>query len=329
MLIPNNTIPVPALNKWAVEYQEEEALKRFMGLRLAPTYVTPIQAAKFGVYSMSNVLKIAKKDIKLTPGQAYPRADAEFDEKEFACEKYGWEEPINDDNVKLYKTMIDVDRAGARRALFIPLLVQEKRIADQYFNETTFASYKYDVNSSSTAWSDTANADPRKDIQLAQRTVRARTGERPQDLFVSATVFETYLMLNAKFLSHVQYTNAVLTSTYESQILVMAAYLGVQRLHVGDAVYDSADAGQSATITDVWDTDLALLAKVAQGSGTDIAELVVGRTVMWEGGADDKNVIVSKWRDERVESWIYRVKQWTDDMTVSLPHGQLLYDLKA
>jgi len=140
--------------------------------------------------------------------------------------------------------------------------------------------------------------------------MRAASGLEPNALAMSKKVFEN-LLICAELKDYLKYTNPHLMSTFEAQKQIVAQYLDVERLLVGNAIYDSTKKGKNFTLADVWNDEYVLLAKVASGSN-DLRDPCLGRTFLWTEDSPE-NLIVEQYREEQTRSNIYRVRHYVDD----------------
>ena len=102
----------------------------------------------------------------------------------------------------------------------------------------------------------------------------------------------------------------------------MAAILGIRNLIVGQAVYNSADEGQTFTGAEIWPDDYAMVA-VLGSEGLPISEPQLGRTIVWDPYADSLEYVES-YREEQTESEIIRVKSFSDEKIFDPYFGHLM-----
>lgn len=312
----------PDLGAIAFEYALAASQRGFIGLTVLPIFETGLQTGTYPKIPIEAMLKL--QDTKRAERASYGRSDWNFEDGSYACSEDGWEEPIGDDERAKYEgiySALDLESVAIMRATDILLRGGEKRVADMVFNATNFT-----VHEVTTEWSTAATAGPRSDVQTGCQAVRDNTGLDPDVLIINRTVFNNILVC-AEFKDYTQYTTPVLLSTFEAQKSLVAQYLGVERILVGDAIYDSAKKNKAFSASKIWSSEYGMLAKLSSG-GLDLKEPCLGRTMLWT--ADSPQVITTdQYREEQTRSDIYRVRQNTDEVFIFTGAGYLLGNLTA
>jgi hypothetical protein len=219
----------------------------------------------------------------------------------------GWVELIDDTERSLYSTYFDSDVLATRRAVNTILRGQEKRIADMVFNASNFTAHGV-----TNEWDDADNATPIDDIQAGVKAVRSACGMIPNTLIIS---YSTYMDLRRveQIIDLIKYTfpGQDINSMNTSQ---MAHILGVSRVLVGGAVYDSAKKGQASVVGDLWSDEYAML--TLTGSNNDITEPCIGKTMLWTGDSAS-NTVVESYRDEERRCDAIRVRHYTGENLIA------------
>jgi hypothetical protein len=146
--------------------------------------------------------------------------------------------------------------------------------------------------SGTSQWSD-AGSNPVKAVEDAKEAIRTQTGMRPNTLLIGAKVFAA-LKVHATIIDRIKYTSREVATPE-----LLASLFGLDRVVVGDAVYQDADGA----LQDVWGKD-AILAYTntaplaAQGAPS------YGYTYRLRG----YSVAESPWLDRDIESWKYPVR---------------------
>lgn len=293
------TVIRPDLGAIAYSYYLEASRRGFIGLELMPIFPTDLKAAQYPKIPIEAMLKVP--ETKRAPRGNYPRSDWEFGIGDYSCQEYGWEEPVDDSEAKLYSMFFDSEVIAIQRATDTLLRGQEMRIARSLFNPANIT--KTDVT---VEWSKPATATPRADINKGKKLMRAISGLVPNTVAMTQNVFDN-LLLTAEVKEAFKYTNPIEIGGGEAQRRIMAQYLGVDRVLVGDAIYDSAKKGQNANINEVWDDEYVMLTYATQTQGKDLKEPIVGRTFLWKEDSPD-NLVTEQYREEQTRSNIYRVR---------------------
>lgn len=317
----STAIQRPDLGTLAYEYSLTAARQGMIADLIYPIFPVVDQSATYPIIPIEALLKLP--DLKRSRRGGYNRDDWEFADGNYACVEYGKEEPVDDVEAKLYARFFDAEEVAVTRATQQLLRGREKRVADRVFNATTFASFTDNVT---TEWSTADTCTPRADVLDAVESVRNNTGLTPDSAIMAWKVFQNVLICK-DFKDHVQYTVPVLTLPFEAQKQLVAQYLGVNRILVGNAVYDSANPGLAATITDIWDDEYCMVAKLAENA-RDLREPCLGRTFMWIEDAPDL-LVTEQYREEGIRCNIYRVRQHLAEAEVCIAAGYLLGNITA
>lgn len=317
MPVPNDITAEqrPDLGTIAYDYALEADQRGFIADRLFPVFETPLQSAQYPVIKKEQFLKL--QDTARAPRGAYSRDDYKFDFDNYACKEEGWEQPIDDVEAKLYARYFDVEVVSTRRAVDIILRKREAKMAAKVFN-TGNITQTADV---SIPWNTAATAVPRSNVEAGKMAMRAASGIIANVGVCSKKVFDT-LMLCAEITSAFRYTNPIELGGYEAQRRLMAQYFGLDEILVAGGMKDTANKGQNASISDIWDDEYFGLFK-RSGGGQDLQDPCVGRTFLWT--EDAPNMLVTEsYRDERIRSNVIRVRSNIDQAFIFELAGYLL-----
>ncbi len=316
----STTIQRPDLGAIAYEYALEASHRGFIAEAIMPTFDVAEQSADYPVIPIEAMLKMPPS-IRRKPRGGYQRGDYEFEDGTYSCKEYGWEEPLDDTERALYARFFDAEEVATMRAVDIVLRHREKRTADKVFNTSNLSS-----GAVSTEWSTAATCTPKADVKDAKSTLRAATGIEPNAMAISKKVFDN-LLICKEVKDYLQYTNPHLMATRELQRAILAQYLDLDDLFVGNAIYDAAKKGKSKSLTDIWDDEYALLFKTPNNA-MNLREPILGRTFRWT--ADSPALLsVETYRQEEIRSDIYRVREQTDEAFVFTGAGYLLSNITA
>ena len=300
----STAIQRPDLGLLAYEYNMTASQRGFIAREIFPVFVTPEKTADYPIIPIEALLK-KPADTKRAPRSGYPRNDYQFEDGTYNTHDRGLEEPLDDVERKLYRRFFDAEEVATNRCVDGMLREEEARVAGMVFNATNIPN-NGDV---SIEWSKLATCTMKADVKDARSTLRLATGVDPDALAVSKTVFDN-MLLAKEFKDYLQYTNPHLMETLEMQKIMLARFLGLEKLVVGNALYDSAKKGKPFSLADIWDDEYALLFKLPM-NGKDLKEPVLGRTFIWDkDGAEE--MIVEVYREEKIRSDIYRCRNYLD-----------------
>ena len=315
----STTLQRPDLGAIAYEYSLTALQRGLIADAIFPLFPVTEKSADYPVIPNEAMLKIP--DLRRSPKGGYNRDDFEFETDTYSCKEYGKESPVDDVERKLYSRYFDAEEVATLRATNMLLRAREKRVSSQVFNATTFASYTGAV---STEWDTSATCTPRADVQDAIVSIRNATGAMANTAIMAWSVFQNVL-ISADFKSHVQYTTPVLTLPLDVQKRLVAQYMNIDNILVGNSVYDSANEGQSQSISDIWDDEYCMVAQLAT-NGRDLREPCLGRTFLWTEDSPDI-LVTEQYREEATRGDIYRVRHHLDEEFVFLGAGYLLSNI--
>lgn len=306
----STTVARPDLGAYVPEFDQSQ--RNFIAGQVMPDFPVQEKTADYPVVTIESLLE-TPADIRRRPRSAYARGDWEFENDNYDCGEYGWEEPVDDTEVKLYERYFDVEKLSMFRALGIVRRAKEKRVADMIFNATNFTA-----NAITHEWDDASNAVPIEDVNAGKVAIRDACGLKPNTLIIS---YSTFLDLGVcdSIIDRIKYTDPkVVRGELTTAQLAMA--FGVEQILVGDAVYSSAKKGQDASVSDFWDNEYAMLCVCAKG---DIKQPCIGRTFRWVKDCPD-NEVVESYREEKIRSDVIRVREHTDEEIILTATAYLL-----
>jgi len=308
----STTVSRPDLQALAMEYLEKQ--EDFIGTQILPYFDAEERSAQYPVIPVEALLKVP--ETRRAPRAKYPRDDYEFELDTFDCIEHGWEEPVDDVEAKLYARFFDAEEIATQRALGVILRVQEKRIADMLFNESNFTAHAITNEWDSNHYTD---AVPISDVNAGRKAIHDATGLKPNTLIVTLNTFN-HLGLMAQILDKIKYTYSPLAwDKIGSKVLAEA--FGLDRVLIGQNMYDAAKKGQDASLTALWSSEYAMLCIASQSR--DLKKPSLGRTFRWTKDCPE-NVMVESYRDETVRSDIIRARQHTDEEIMFISAAYLL-----
>jgi len=108
----------------------------------------------------------------------------------------------------------------------------------------------YTTLSGTSQWSDYVNSDPLGDLRTGINTMRAAAVQKPNVLVLS---YSTYIKLidHPDIREQLKYTNDGQLGE-EAFVAFLKKHFKLEEVFIGDAVYNSADEGQTDSLADVW-----------------------------------------------------------------------------
>ena len=298
----STTLQRPDLGALAYEYMLEGPDRGFVGMEILPVFPVTKQSADYPVLPLESFLKT--KDTKRAPRGAYGRGDWEFETATYSTQEYGWEEPIDDVESRLYQRYFDAEALATEICIDSILRGHEIRTATKLEANAITSNV-------GTEWSTAATATPRANVETARAAMRASYGVLPNAIVMSYKVFRNVLN-TAELKDALKYTNPIEFGAENAQRIILGQYLGLDVL-VGGGQKDAAKRGQSASLADIWDDEYVHL--IARATNTSLRAPVYGHTFLWTEDSP-QTVVVESYREEDKRSTIIRARQHIGEVTV-------------
>lgn len=254
-------IPRGDLRLAYVQFRQE--ISSLIALKIGPALEVPLPKGYYAVEPRKNSL--GRRDTKRAEDGSYQRRTSKLEDDSFQTVENGLEERLDRHFVSRFKDYWDAEAAAAANVQLDLLRNLEADAAAAVQNTTTFPASGNTGHSAGTAWS-SASASPLDDFAQAQRGIRARTGLQGNCLIIGWRT-QWDLSRNTQILDRLKYTK-VPSSRMSAQEL--AAAFEVEMVLIGDAPYDSADDGQTVSISETWDPAYASVLRVGSGDNPTI-----------------------------------------------------------
>lgn len=288
--------------------------------------------AQAGVYGKIPIEELLKKRNKLAraPGGGYSRDTFKFTTGSYACQEYGHEEPIDDRAFRMYQNYFSAEVIAAQRARDAVLRGAEIRAAAMIFNGTTWtgAALRTAV---SNEWDENhyTDATPIKDVNAAAQKVWDGTGVWPNALVICRKTF--------RHLRNIDEVKDAIASTGAGESVlqrrITLAQLGqafdLDYILVAGSAKNTADEGQSASLSSIWDDEYAMVCRVAEtvAETADIAEPCIGRVIHWAEDGSEIGGTMESYRDETIRGDVIRCRHDVDEIVTYAELGHLLENI--
>lgn len=265
------------------------------------------------------IITFGKEDFRLyatgrAPGTNTKRVQYGHEGAPFALEQHALEgvvpfELMQDANVV---PNIDLGSGAIRKTQNIIGLRAEKAMADLATNENVYDVANKTTLTSTAQWSDHTNgvSDPVGDIEVAKEAVRKKTGKRANTVVMGAAVWAK-LRSHPNILDRIKYTGRD-SATPE----LLAQLFGVERVRIGDAIYDTGSG-----FADVWGK-FVVVAYTNTASVADLGAPSYGYTYRLNGYP----IVETPYQDRNAKSWIYPV---TDELSPVIAGPEAGYLISA
>lgn len=323
MVMPSQTITRTDLSSTFSEFDERMDRKKFIGPRVVRPRVVGIQAADVGKIPLEALLR-TPSDTR-APGGGYRRDDVEFQKFSYATEEHGREAALDDNQLAVYRDLIDAEQLHARRVEDIVLRNYEIDVAALVYNTNTWTGAALTTGISN-EWDDRTNGVPIDDVEAARQKVIDGSGLMPNAL-----------ICNRKQAWHGRQTDQIVDRLKYAGIddpknFALAAFaecLDLEFILVAGGLDNTANEGQTASISSIWSDEYMMVARVAVTD--DPQEPCIGRTFLWDGdgpgapGSDEElAVIVEEYREESVRGGVIRARLNRDLVVMYAAAGHLL-----
>ena len=287
--------------------------KYFIGLHVFPVYNSTKKTGEFMKITKAASESMKKNVTERAQKGPYGRVDRTYEKDNYACVDRGLEELLDDAVTAELSDFFSTEVVTSKYLLRSIMFDHEIRVAAATFNETNFGT----AVAATVAYTEAniATIDFALDIQSAIKLVRKR-GEEVNSIVLNRDVFDRIRRstLFAKFLFGNLGGGQQITES------MLGAAFGVPNVLVADASYDSANKGQTPSMSYIWGTTYIWVGNI---QGGDFAAGGAGRTIVWTG--DASSVFVTEtYRSETNRSDVIRVRQHTSEKVISAPSGTLI-----
>jgi len=323
MVMPSQAITRTDLSSTFSEFDERMDRRKFIGPRVFRPRVVAIQSADVGKVPIEALLR-TPPDTR-APGGGYRRDDIEFDKFSYATEGRGRERTLDDEQLAIYRDMIDAEQLAARAVEDIVLRNYEIAVAAAVYNTTTWTGAAL-TTAITNEMDDHENATPIDVVEAARQKVIDGTGLVPNALICNRKQ-AWHMRQTAQIVDRLKY--AGFDNPRNFTIQALAECLDLDFVLVAGGLDNTANEGQAASISQIWSDEYMMVARVAVTD--DPQEPCIGRTFLWDGdgpgapGTDEElAVIVEEYREEAVRGGVIRARLNRDLVVMYAAAGHLL-----
>lgn len=223
------------------------------------------------------------------PGSESAGGGFRISDDDYSCKVFSYHVDIDDQTRANYDDPLRPDEDAARYLTEKALIKRERDWATKYFTTGvwTGSSTATDLVAGTdfTAWDDAAST-PIEDVKKQKRSVLKKTGVKPNTLVLDVNGFDA-LTEHPDIVDRIKHT-----SDRSVDAAIIARLFGLDRILVGEAVYNTAQEGLTTSTDFVFGND-ALLVHAAPNPG--LQTVSGGYTFVWtaDGIATNGQVITS------------------------------------
>jgi len=322
MAVPSSAITRTELSMTYSEFNLAADRMKFIGGRVFRPILVGAQAATMAKLPVEAMLH-TKEDGR-APGAGYRRGDFEFGSFSYATNEHGWEEPMDDRTVKVFRDLIDAESIHAQRAVDQVLRNFEIDCATALYDTSTWTGSSL-TTAITNEWDDHTNAVPCDDVEAAKQKVRDGCGLEPNALICNRKQF-WHAMKTDQVQGMLKYWGG--DDPKNLTIATAAALFDLDYIIVAGGIKNSAKEGQDVTPASIWSDEYMMVARVA--TTDDPMEPCVGRTFIWSGdgpsapGGGELACIVEEYREEKVRGSVVRARNDRDIVVLYAQAAHLL-----
>lgn len=294
----------PILTTVAQGYRNNE----YVGMNLFP-YVPVGQRG-------GKIITFGKEDFALyatgrAPGANTKRVQFGYSGSPFALESHSLEGLVPFELMQEAEAVpgIDLGKGAVTKTQNIIGLRLEKAQADLATTAANYQASNKTTLAGTSQWSDYgAVSDPVGDVEAARDAVRAKIGKRPNTVVMGPAVWSK-LKNHPKVIDRIKFTGRD-SATPE----LLANLFGVQRVVIGDAIYDNGGA-----FADVWGK-FVVVAFTELASTAELGTPSYGYTYRLGGYP----IVEQPYQDRNAKSWIYPVTDEVSPVIAGATAGYLI-----
>lgn len=246
--MPTNPSPSIAISRpdvRGVVYRQWDArgqTARFIGDQLFPELRLDAASATIKRIPREEWLKKAIDTLRAEGG--YKRGNFRFNDFAISTEEHGLEQPVSAKSSAAARIYFDSMAVAAEIVLYQGWLAAERaRVA------LAQSTSLLPNDSAAHRWSDHATATPLDDAKAARQAIEDACGQRPNVVVIPARAFDE-LILCDQFLDRI---GSVSDDPKQVTRAAVAALFEVDRVLVPGGLDNSANDGQTAVLTSLWD----------------------------------------------------------------------------
>lgn len=216
---------------------------------IAPVVPVPQETGKFFTFDPGEFVKDSASP-NLRPGSDAPRSGYTVSNESYSCMHIAQAHEVPDRIVDQADEPIRPMERGINFCMEKIFLRRERMVAATLFVASTWGT---GTDWTGTQWSDLVDGDPATDVRTGKSIVLKLCGMEPNTLVMGQEVYDK-LTQHPDAIDRIKYTQAGILT-----VELMARWLGVERVLVGSASYDTAQEGQSVSREFVWGKNALLL----------------------------------------------------------------------
>ena len=285
----------PVLNNILKAYFQAES--RFIADRVFPSVPVDKDSGTIPIFTKKYWFTDEMKE--RAPGTEYPASDFAVSSDTYATEQWALSNPVPDEVEGNNQFPLSMETAGIRYLGGKALIRRERLFAAAAMATSVWETDKTVDNK----WSDYSASDPVSDVLTGKRTISQSTGYTPNTMIMGEIVRDR-LANHPDLLDRIKYVTVGSQGNVDT---ALAQIFNIPNIYVGQAIYNSANEGQTASMSAIFDDDALLLYVTGTPS---VFEPSAGYSFSWAPGggmggvrsyyADSKDAMMLKFKMQLV-----------------------------
>ena len=267
----------------------------FVADRAFPILEVSDKAGKYATYGQGDYLRDEMEE--RAPGADFAEADYHVSWSTYETKQWALAQRLADEVVAAATNPVAPERDAVAFLTQKMLIRRERDFASSFMTTSVWGT----DGSVTAKFSTVATSDPVGDVRTAKRTIEQAGVTEPPDTIVMGLIVEDRLIVHPDILDRIKYVENASGDAAVRQ--AMAAVFGVRQILVSRGVYDSADEGQTASISPIIDDDMLIM---SAPPGPGMLTAIAGKTLVWSPGGG--RGVISRVRLEAVNADLIRIQ---------------------
>lgn len=314
MSIQKATHATPRADLGVAFHEYSPTRGRYIADQILPILGVGKKAATLSVIQRKN---LTVPNTTRADGGTFNRVSLYATDLSYSCVNDGLEGTLPDGQRENYADDFDAELETVAGIKIKMMIAREQRVKNLIFNTTTWTGSSLYTDNSGSPWDNVAT-NIISQVGAAKEKVRLNTGVPADSLVIGEAAMQNVLKntgIIARFPGASLITEAMLRAN-------LAAIFGLEQLLVGQAAYNSADEGQTATMADMWGDDYAMVAALGR-DGMPLSEAQLGRTILWQPYTAEMET-VEQYREQQTKSDVFQVERCINEKIFDAYFGHLM-----
>jgi len=295
-----------ALSQISIAYRNPE----YIAMQVFPRVTVEKQSDYYYIFDRGAWFRVADS-AQRAPGTRAKRIDYTLSTGSYLCKEYSLAEGVPDEQRANADNPLNPEQDAVAHVTDSLYRLHEKRVADLVL---TNGSTNWANSASPTTQWNNSTSDPVGDVETARFTVAGAIGMFPNTLVMGANVWKA-LKQHPDLLDRIKYTERGVLTTE-----IAAGIFEVDRILVGKSSYDSANEGETASMSFLWGKVAAL---IYVPSNPGLRQPAAGYTFEWMPFATER------YREDQEKTDVFAVSHNVTEVICGSDAGYAIYKAVA